>query len=263
MIVTHDVPPGTPPDQAVTISTNVDYPTYLKAVDEAVKANNPKVQALRVRRPAQPPEFAADARGYLVAIIHDVEIDVPAPDASTPAGRALGANARVLRVKMPRVEIALSHEVESSAPGSHQIRAKIEEFTPAPTSQALAIRESEADAAPLTRFSGALVITAVGAKLRSQPIEANLDNLRLPGYAIQSISPLDPTGWVRLNLVKTAEPVPVQSPVPPAITPDVPTAAPATTENTISNEAQAPAQAVVLSYPEFVVQPQYYVVQPQ
>jgi len=261
MIVTHDVPPGTPPDQAVTVSTNVDFPTYLKAVDEAVKANNPKVQALRIRRPAQPPEFAADARGYLVAIVHDLQIDVPAPDPSTPAGRALGANARVLRVNLPKAEVALSYQIESPSPGTHKVRAKIEEFTPDPNSQALAIQDDETKAAPLTRFSGALVIGTLAGKIRSQPIEANLDNLRLPGYAIQSISPLDPSGWVRLNLVKAAEPVPVESPVPPAITPDAPTtapatAAPATAANTISIEAQVPAQAVVLSYPEFVAQPQ-------
>jgi len=264
MIVTHDVPPGTPPDQAVTISTNVDYPTYLQAVDEAVKENNPKVQALRVRRPAQPPEFAADARGFLVAIIHDLEIDVPAPDPSTPAGRALGANARVLKVKMPRVEVALSYQVESPTPGAHQVRARIEEFTPAPTSQALAVKENEAEATPLTRFSGALVIGTLAGKIRSQPIEADLNNLHLPGYAIQSISPLDPTGWVRLTLVKTAEPVPVESPVPPAVTPVATTTEPATAAVADTNpvQAQAPAQAVVLSYPEFVVQPQYYVVQP-
>lgn len=251
MIVTHDVPEGSPPDQAVTISTNVDFPTYLKAVEEAVKANNPKVQALRIRRPSQPPVFAADARGYLVAILHDLQIDVPAPDASTPAGRALGANAKVLRVVMPKAEVALSYQVETTETGSHQVRAKIEEFTPDPQSQALAIQDDETKATPLTRFSGALVIGTLAGKIRSQPIQANLDNLRLPGYAIQSISPLDPTGWVRLNLYKTYEPVPTEGVVPPAITPDAPTAA-----NTIPIEAQVPAQAVVLSYPEFVVQPQ-------
>lgn len=251
MIVTHDVPEGTPPDQAVTISTNVDFPTYLKAVEEAVKANNPKVQALRIRRPSQPPVFAADARGFLVAILHDLQIDVPAPDSSTPAGRALGANAKVLRVVMPKAEVALSYQVETTETGSHQVRAKVEEFTPDPKSQALAIQDDETKAAPLTRFSGALVIGTLAGKIRSQPIEANLDNLRLPGYAIQSISPLDPTGWVRLNLYKTHEPVPAEGVVPPAITPDASTAA-----TTIPIEAQVPAQAVVLSYPEFVVQPQ-------
>lgn len=252
MIVTHDVPPGAPPDQAVTITTNVDYPTYLKAVDEAVKAGNPKVQALRIRRPAQPPEFAADARGFLVAIIHDLEIDVPAPAPTTTAGRALGADARVLKVKMPRVEVALSHQVETTATGSRLIRAKIEEFTPAPASQALAVKDNEAEASPLTRFSGALVMAALAGKVRSQPIEASLDNLRLQGYAIQSISPLDPSGWVRLNLVKTAEPVPVESPVPPVITPDAPTAA----ENDTPTQAETPAQAVVLGDPGIVAQPQ-------
>jgi hypothetical protein len=86
MILTKDVPPGTPPKEAVTIRINVDFPTYAKVADETRRANNPKVAALRIKRPAQPPEFAADARGFLVAIIHDVEIDVPAPDPKSQAG---------------------------------------------------------------------------------------------------------------------------------------------------------------------------------
>src|SRR5262249_55445005 len=63
VIVTKAVPPGTPPRDAVTVRTNVDFADYLKAVDQARNAHDPRVTALRVFRPQQPPEFSADARG--------------------------------------------------------------------------------------------------------------------------------------------------------------------------------------------------------
>jgi hypothetical protein len=249
MIVTHDVPPGAPPAEAVTITKNVDFATYLKAVDEARAANNPKVQAIRVRRPSSPPEFAADARGFLVALVDDVEIDVPAPDPNSQAGSAVGANAKVLRVKLPRLEIALSYQITPRSADSYHVSAKIEEITPPPGASVVAINESEAEARPLNRFSGALVITALLAKLRTQPIDTDVNNVRLPGLAITSVSPVDPSGWMRINLVRTAEPMPVPDIVPPPIDPQSqpisPEAAP--TAATFPVEIHVPAQAAVVT----------------
>jgi hypothetical protein len=254
MIVTHDVPPGTPPAQAATITTNVDFPTYLKAVEEALKAKNPKVQALRIRKPAQPPEFAADARGFVVAILRDIQIDLPAPDPSSRAGQIVGADAQGLRMILPEAETALSYQIVSDAPGSHLVHAKVEEFTPSTTSQVLAIKDDEAKPTRLNRFAGALVISAMAARLRSQPINADLDNLNLRGFAIQSISPLVPSGWVRLNLVKTSDaPLPV-NPIPPPITPDVPATEPVPATATTPTAAQptrpVSTQAAVATAPQ-------------
>jgi hypothetical protein len=221
MILTRDVPPGTPPKEAVTIRINVDFPTYAKVADQARRAHNPKVAALRIKKPAQPPEFATDARGFLVAIVHDVEIDVPAPDPKTQAGSVIGVPAQTLRIKIPQLETAFSYQVETPAPLSHRVKAKLEDFTPSPTSEVLAMNGDEARPTRLSRFSGALVLSALAARLRSQPIDASLDNLKLRGFAIQSISPLDPTGWVRVNLV----PVPVAGSAPtPATVAAVPAA---------------------------------------
>lgn len=231
MIVTHDVPPGTPPAQAVTVTKNVDFPTYLKAVDEARAAKNPKVQAIRIRRPSQPPEFAADARGFLVALVKDVEIDVPAPDANSQAGSAVGANAKVLRIKLPQTEIALSYQVEPRAADAYHVHAKIEDITVPTNAEVVAINESESDARPLNRFSGALVITALLGKLRTQPIDTDLNNIRIPGLAITSVSPVDPSGWMRINLVRTAEPMPV----------------PAAEAGSVPVEVQVPVQAAVVT----------------
>ena len=146
-----------------------------------------------------------------MAILHDVEIEVPAPDKSSQAGSVIGVPAKILRLKIPQLEVAFSHTTESTTPGSHTLRAKVEDFTPSSNSQVLAINEdaSKPTADPVQRGAGH---HALGARLRSLPITASLDNLNVRGFAIQSISPLDPSGWMRLSLSRTAAAAPVASP---------------------------------------------------
>jgi hypothetical protein len=207
MILTKDVPAGTPPKDSVTISKNVDFATYAKAVDDARKANKPKVTALRFFRPAQPPEFGVDARGFLVALVHNIVLEVPAPDKNTRVGSMIGVPARILRLTLPQAEIALSYQTEAKGPGAERIKARIEDFSPSPASQVLAINDDEKKPTPLTRFSAALVISSVVARLRSQPIEADLNRLNLRGFGIQSVTPLDPSGWMRVTLARVPEQV--------------------------------------------------------
>ncbi|MGC8642603.1 MAG: hypothetical protein ACP5XB_22325 [Isosphaeraceae bacterium] len=239
MLVTKDVPPGSPPKDAVKISKNVDFPTYIKAVDEARKANNPKVTALRVKRPPHAPEFAVDAQGRLVALLTDIELEVPAPDRSSQAGAMIGIRAKVLRLKIPQLEVSLSYTVDSADPGTHQIKAHIEEFMPAPTSSVLAIENDPAQGKTLTRFSGALVISALGAKLRSQPLSANIAKLDMHGFAVQSVSQLDPSGWVRVTLALTGTPTP-KVPTAPA-THGPPTSSPAASASPAASTSAVPA----------------------
>ncbi|MGO9599438.1 MAG: hypothetical protein ACLP7Q_15725 [Isosphaeraceae bacterium] len=254
MLLTKDVPPGTAPREGATIRRNVDFNSYSQAVDEAARANNPKVSAIRLMRPAQPPEFAADARGYLVVLFKDVQFEVPAPDKSTQAGSVIGVPARILRIKIPQLELAFSHQIESPTPGSHVLRAKLEDFWPSPSSQVLAITNDESKLTPLTRFSGALVISAMAARLRNLPLVANLDNLNLRGFSIQSASPLDPSGWMRLNLVRTAPvyaaPVETAASPPQTVYYYVPTGTPVTTAATVETPVATPvlpAQPVVVA----------------
>ena len=86
MIVTKDVPAGTPPRDAVTLKKHRIYRRTSSAVDEARKAKNPKVSALRITKPQQPPEFSVDARGCLVALIPDFQLDVLAPEGEARGG---------------------------------------------------------------------------------------------------------------------------------------------------------------------------------
>ncbi len=210
VVETKAVPPGTPPKEAVQVRKNVSFADYLKAVDAARKANDPRVQALRILRPKSPPEFSTDARGFLVALVRDFQLDVPAPGGE--GGGLLGVPAKVLRIKSPLVEVALSYELDPSTPGALRLKSKIQEFNAGTRSEVIAINDDENEGKPLTRFQSAIVASALGTKIRTQQINLDLDTLKLPGFKIQSVSPLDPTGWARINLVRVVTKPPTPQP---------------------------------------------------
>ena len=162
MIQTKAVPPGTPPKDAVEVRENVSFADYIKAVDATRNAHDPRVQALRITRPQQPPEFSTDARGYLVALVRDFQVDAPAPDRQS-GGAMLGVPAKVLRFKAPLVEVALSYQLDQSTPGSLHLKGKIQAFNPGTGGEVLAINDDEDQARPLNRFQSAIAMTALGA----------------------------------------------------------------------------------------------------
>jgi hypothetical protein len=259
MIQTHDVPADSPASSKATVTRNVDYPTYLKAVEAADKAKNPKVIAIRVTRPPQAPEFGVDARGFLVALIRDVQLDVPAPDRSSQAGSMVGADAKVLRARIPELEVAFSYQPDQSQPGTNRIKAKVEDFTPSPSSQVLGIGNDEAKATPLNRFGGALVLSMLGVRLKNQPpIDVDLNRLNLRGMAIQSVSPLDPSGWVRVTLARTAAPAPGVVAESPSTTSEAPAAiaaAPAAAAPAEVSTVATPVQAAIVPVQAVAPQP--------
>ncbi|MHB1561994.1 MAG: hypothetical protein ACYC61_31485, partial [Isosphaeraceae bacterium] len=210
VIETKAVSPETPPKDAVQVRKNVSFADYLKAVEVARKANDPRVQALRILRPQSPPEFSTDARGYLVALVRDFQLDVPAP--GEQGGGLLGVPARVLRIKSPLVEVALSYQLDPSTPGALRLKGKIQEFNAGTQSEVIAINDDENQGKPLTRFQSAIVASALGTKIRTQQINLDLDTLKIPGFKIQSVSPLDPTGWARINLVRVESNPPTPQP---------------------------------------------------
>src|SRR5262249_44198249 len=129
MIQTKAVPPRAPPKDAGGGRENVSFAGYPQPVDAARNAHDPRVQALRITRPQPPPEFSTDARGYLVALVRDFQLDAPAPDPQS-GGAMLGVPAKVLRFKAPLVEVALSYQVDQSTPGSLQLTGKFQAFNP-------------------------------------------------------------------------------------------------------------------------------------
>jgi hypothetical protein len=201
MIITKDVPAGAAPRDAFTVTKNVDFATFAKAVEDVRKARSSKATALRVTRPLGPPEFCTDARGFLIALIRDLQVEVPAPPQEARGG-PMGAPAQIYRIKIPLAEVAVSAQVEAAADHSVRVRGKVEEFTPGPAAEVWAIDRDETKAVTLSRFSSAVIIGAMVARLRSQPIDLTLDQSRLPGISIRSVSPLDPSGWLRVSLAR-------------------------------------------------------------
>jgi hypothetical protein len=227
MVSLRNMGPGTAPRDATTITKNVDFPTYIKAVDDSRKGAA-KMTVLRVFRPRRAPQFTVDARSNLVALIHDFQVDVPAPE-SEARGGVVGAAAKIYRIKVPLLEIGLSFKV-TQAPGSPlRIHAEVQDFSPGPDAEVLAITDDETKAVPLSRFSSAIILGGMGGRLRSQPIDLSADRLKLPGFTIRSISPLDPSGWLRVRLEPSPEPPPagpIGQPAPVSEAPPVPSTQP-------------------------------------
>jgi hypothetical protein len=232
MIVVKPVPAGTPPQEGIEVTKNVDFATFAKKLADSRKPEpgTPKTTVLRIVRPKEAPEFSADARGYLVALIRDLQVEVPAPE-NQEKGGFVGAPAKIYRLKVPLAEIALSYKLDTSKPGTLRVQAKVEEFNPGSDGQVLAIADDETKGAPLSRFSTAFVLGAFGAQLRQQSIDTTIDRLKMPpGILLRSITPLDPSGWVRVNLERDGNIpiIPVKPPMvsaPPAQTASNPAAA--------------------------------------
>jgi hypothetical protein len=240
MIVVKEVPAGTPPREGIEITRNVDFATFANKLGESrkPKPGTPKATVLRVMRPKTPPEFSTDARGFLVALIHDLQLEVPAPE-NQEKGGFVGAPAKIYRVKVPLAEFSLSYKVDTSKPDAMRVRAKVEEFNPGTDAQVFAIADDEAKAALLSRFSTAFVVGAVGNQLRQQSIDVTLDQVKIPGIFIRSISPLDPSGWVRVSLERDPSyPLPAVRPVATS------SAAPPQAQAVVPVQAMVPAQAV-------------------
>lgn len=205
MIETRKIPPDAPPDQRIKVSRNVDYPTFLTAVANSEAANDPKVVALRVKKPSTPPEFAADARGFLVAIVRDFQMDLPGPKQQNGQAGIGGLKARVLRVTSPQAEFVISFKITPEHEKEPlRLAGRIEGFDAGPQGRVLAVNDDEKQAAPVNAFTSALILGVIRAKITGQEINVPLSNLKLQGFAIKSVSPLEPSGWMRVSLERTS-----------------------------------------------------------
>ncbi len=218
MIVTKAVQPGAPAKEGVTVGQNVDYATFLKQIDEARAANNPKVTAIRFKKPTVPPEFAADERGYLVILVKDFQMDVPAPPGSEKGG-LMGAPFKVLRFVVPTAEFTLSYKVASngSSPPT-ELDVKVEDFVPSANSKVQTLFDDESKRTTMGPFQANLALLGFKNKLQQVPIKAPLTALNIPGFNLTEISPLDPSGWVRVVLTPNGTPINLQ-PKPAAPSP--------------------------------------------
>lgn len=199
MVVTSKPVPGAPPTQGTQLRQNVGFADYLKAVADAQAANDPQVQAIRLTKPKRPPEFAADARGYLVALVYDFALDVPAPASAARGGFGSPA-AKIYRFRAPNAQIAIELNVVPPGPGGPmRVVGRVQEFDPGPGAQVLAILDDETKAVAMNRLAANIAFGLFGNRLKSLPIDVPLDKLNLPpNLRIDSISKLDPSGWMRV-----------------------------------------------------------------
>jgi hypothetical protein len=66
------------------------------------------------------------------------------------------------------------------------------------------VDEDDSKAQPLTVFASALIMGVIRTKIQGQPVDIPLSDLKLRGFAIRGVSPLDPSGWIRVNLARTS-----------------------------------------------------------
>ncbi|WP_435009234.1 hypothetical protein P12x_000484 [Tundrisphaera lichenicola] len=207
MLVTKAVEPGAPAKEGLTVGKNVDFATFLKNIDEARAQNNPNVTALRIKKPAVPPEFAVDQRAFLVVLVRDFQMDVPSPPGSEKGG-LLGSPSRVIRFLVPTAEFVLSYKVPEDGSGPPtKLEAKVEDFVASPGSKVQTLFDDESKPTTMGPFQANIALAGFRAKLQQVPINVPLTNVKIPGFAISQISPLDPSGWMRLVLEPDGTPI--------------------------------------------------------
>ncbi len=228
MVDLHKPAPGETPKDAVKIEKNVDFPEYLKRVDALPSRNDPSAQVIRISKPARAPEVAVDARGFLVAVVHDLQIDLPVP-AQMANSPLAGAKAKVYRLDAKTAEFVFEIKPVTQPDGTIRLTGNLKELNTSPGSRVLAINDDESRALPLDPFRSVLIYQGFANAIKAKPLDVPVQNLKMRGYVITSISDLDPTGWMRIVLTPTGERPLAPAATAAAETPATPTASVATT----------------------------------
>jgi hypothetical protein len=74
-------------------------------------------------------------------------------------------------------------------------------------------------------FQANLALLGFKTKLQQVPIKVPLSTLNIPGFSLTGISPLDPSGWVRVVLTPNGTPINLQ-PAPATAATSAPVPAP-------------------------------------
>ncbi len=184
------------------ITRNVEFADYLKAIETA-RAGGQQPQVVRLEKPETAPVFSADAGGNLVVLVTGLKLDVPAPEQAAKGG-ITGPPAKVYRIQSPQAEVSLSLIEEAAAPGQPaRYSLKIVAIDSGPGLQVLAITDDESQGQPLNALQARVVLAALSTRASGQAIPLPLDALPLSSFVINSVSKLDPTGWIRVVLMPT------------------------------------------------------------
>lgn len=203
------IPPegDAPIDEGIEFVPNASYEDLLTAIDELKEqTDNPEAIALRVTKPNEPPAFAVDAEGRLVAFLRGVTIEVPAPDnigGNSGGLFGLGATApRTLRFILDEVEVTVDATITPEN-GGRAVRVKgtiasVSYGGPGTTVVTVGNSEDETQALNLINRSGALGVLA--GRLQGQDVDAPVPLDDLQGILISEISEIHPSGWMRVVL---------------------------------------------------------------
>lgn len=200
MLATRPAPAGDPEKTAAfETQRNVDDAAYLAAVTAAQEAGGAGHAALRLHRPSAPPRFAADDQGNLVAVIDDLRLDISAPPEAARGGLA-GPPARYYRLEAPHAEFAVSFALEPSADGPPRLTGRVVSFDPGPGTTIAAVLDDPAQPARLNAITSAVIVGVLRSRVQGRPLDVPLNRADLPGYQLRNVSPLDPSGWLRVVL---------------------------------------------------------------
>ena len=167
-------------------------------------------------------------------------MEVPAPPGAEKGG-LLGAPSKVLRFVVPTAEFTLSYKVATNASGPPtEIDAKVEDFVPSANSKVQTIFDDEAKPTTMGPFQANLALLGFKNKLQQVPIKVPLTSLTIPGFSLTEISPLDPSGWMRVVLSPNGTPVKLNA--QPASEP-APSPTAASAETTVPADPAGPTDA--------------------
>lgn len=184
------------------VTRNSDYATFYKAVEEGRAHPETKGMPIRVRRPDKAPEFVADAQGRLVAVIRDLQIEVGVPKPTGLTSLIGGSSPRVYRITAPKAELTVSFQIQPGEPGRPiRIQGKIETLEIGTDATVETVGEKEDEVKPVGTLLRAGALAVLTGRVNNQSIDVPLNNVTIPqGFALKSVSPLDPSGWIRLVL---------------------------------------------------------------
>jgi hypothetical protein len=140
---------------------------------------------------------------------------VPAPPGSAGGGFFRGPRARVYRIAAPEAEFVISFAIEPERDQLPiRLSGRIEAVEFGANTTVTGLVEDEEKGTRLNRILASAVLATVRSKLQGQPINVPLSAVRLPGFALASVSPLDPSGWIRVILNRTGGPLSRRRPAP-------------------------------------------------
>ncbi len=126
------------------------------------------------------PEVAVDARGYLVAIVHDLQIDLPVP-AQMANSPLAGAKAKIYRLDAKTAEFVFEIKPVTQPDGTIRLTGNLKELNTSPGSRVLAINDDEAKALPLDPFRSVLIYQGFANAIKAKPLDLPVQNLKLQG----------------------------------------------------------------------------------